>query len=66
MRDLLGIPDTSFRGLSTLTARSVLRSKSDPTVARILDMHTKTPACSQYKNPFSLCNINTTNFSEEL
>lgn len=34
--DSLGIPDTSFRGLSTRTARSVRRSKSEPTVARIL------------------------------
>lgn len=32
----LGIPDTSFKGLSTLTARSVLKSKSDPTVDKIL------------------------------
>lgn len=34
--DSLGIPDTSLRGLSTRTARSVRRSKSEPTVARIL------------------------------
>lgn len=52
-RDLLGIPDTSFRGLSTLTARSVRRSKSEPTLARILDTHTKTPARSQHDDMFS-------------
>lgn len=34
--DSLGIPDTSFRGLSTRTALSVRRSKSVPAVARIL------------------------------
>lgn len=34
--DSLGIPDTSFRGLSTRTARRVRRSKSVPAVARIL------------------------------
>lgn len=33
----LGIPDTSLRGRSTRTARSVLRSKSVPAVARILE-----------------------------
>lgn len=36
MCNLLGIPDTSLRGRSTLTALSVRRSKSAPTVARIL------------------------------
>lgn len=40
--DLLGIPDTSLRGLSTLTARSVRRSKSEPTVAKILYVDTDT------------------------
>lgn len=35
--DLLGIPDTSFRGLSTRTALRVRRSKSVPAVARILE-----------------------------
>lgn len=34
--DLLGIPDTNFRGLSTRTALRVRRSKSVPAVARIL------------------------------
>lgn len=42
--DLLGIPDTSFRGLSTRTARSVRRSKSDPTVARILQGEQQQPS----------------------
>lgn len=36
---LLGIPDTSLRGLNTRTARRVLRSKSEPTVDRILDRY---------------------------
>lgn len=34
--NLLGMPETSLRGRRTLTALSVLRSKSAPTVARIL------------------------------
>lgn len=34
--DLLGIPDTSLRGLSTRTALRVRKSNSDPTVDRIL------------------------------
>ena len=34
--NLLGMPETSLSGRSTLTALSVLRSKSAPTVARIL------------------------------
>lgn len=37
----LGIPDTSLRGLNTRTARSVLRSKSEPTVDRILERNTE-------------------------
>lgn len=36
MCNLLGIPDTSLSGRSTLTALSVRRSKSAPAVARIL------------------------------
>lgn len=35
-KHLLGIPDTSFKGRSTLTARSVLRSNVDPTDDKIL------------------------------
>lgn len=34
--DLLGIPDTSLRGLNTRTARRVRKSKSEPTVERML------------------------------
>lgn len=34
--DLLGMPDTSLSGLKTLTARRVRKSKSEPTVDRIL------------------------------
>ncbi len=34
---LLGIPDTNFSGLNTLTARNVRRSNSDPTEDRILE-----------------------------
>lgn len=34
--DLLGMPDTSLRGLNTRTARRVRRSNSEPTVERML------------------------------
>lgn len=34
--DSLGIPDTSLRGLNTRTALRVRKSKSEPTVDRIL------------------------------
>lgn len=34
--DLLGIPDTSLSGRKTLTALSVRKSKSGPTMVRIL------------------------------
>lgn len=34
--DLLGMPDTSLRGLNTRTARRVRKSKSEPTVERML------------------------------
>lgn len=34
--DLLGIPDTSLRGLNTRTALRVRKSKSEPTVERML------------------------------
>lgn len=40
--DLLGIPDTSLSGRSTLTARSVLRSNSDPAVDKILQWNSRT------------------------
>lgn len=50
--DLLGIPDTSFRGLSTLTARSVRRSNSEPTLARILYVHTETNLMSRVTQYF--------------
>lgn len=55
-RYLLGIPDTSFRGRSTLTARSVRRSKSEPTVARILlvDTHRHTYTWIWMKNNYYL------------
>lgn len=46
--DSLGIPDTSFRGLSTRTALRVRKSKSEPIVDRILQgKKTDTQMCAQ-------------------
>lgn len=51
--NLLGMPETSFRGLSTRTARSVRRStcvlKCVPAVARMLWAHRDTAESSQGK-----------------
>lgn len=48
----LGIPDTSFRGRNTRTARRVRRSKSVPAVAKILIVKAKRGAKDEIKCKF--------------
>ena len=47
---LLGMPDTSFSGLSTRTALRVRRSKSEPTVDRILQDGAKDRQTDRQRN----------------